>query len=486
MKKLDQFIVKSFLGPFVLTFLIVIFALMLQFLWLYIDELVGKGLSVLVILEFLGWGSATLIPLALPIATLLASIMTLGGMGEDNELLAMKSAGIPLQRVLLPLIFLSFAVSIGAFFASNNLIPVSYNKIYSLRDDISKTKDEIRIPTGIFYEGIEGYNIRIGSRDENSGSIYNVMVYSHKESKGNTSLTLADSGSIKFSADKKNLVFTLYDGYSYEEEPREYGSSDSSFTLQRIGFTKQEMIISISNYAFQRSDDNKFSSEIMSQNLSQLRVAKDSLDSSYAKVHQFQYRNLISGGGLSFSRELDTAYLGNYKGQIEYDSLFRWDSPKEQRGNLRMAIGQLESAVTLLDNYQIEEFQYIYPLRKIRIERFRKFTLSIACFIFFFIGAPLGAIIRKGGLGTPVIVSMIFFVIYWVVDISGKKLATDGVIGPEVGTLISSAVLFPIGVYLTLKSTRDSSLFNADSYIMFFNKVLNKINSYRGEKSDEV
>lgn len=456
---------------------------MLQFLWLYIDELVGKGLSALVILEFLAWGSATLIPLALPIATLLASIMTLGGMGEDNELLAMKAAGISLQRILRPLIIVSFFLSIGAFFASNNLIPVSYNKIYSLRDDISNTKEEIRIPTGIFYNGIDGYNIRIGSRNEETGSIYNVMVYTHKdEGKGNTSLTLADSGMIKFTADKQNLLFTLFDGYSYEEEPRNFGVTDTLFTFQRIGFTKQEMIISLSNYAFERSDEGRFSDQVMAQNLSQLKNAQDSLDSAYSKVKLYQYTNLISGGGLSFSRELDTAYAKNYTTTIEYDSLFLWKSLYDKSSNLKMVLGQLESAITLLDNYQIEEHQYVYPLRKIRIETYRKFTLSIACFIFFFIGAPLGAIIRKGGLGTPVIVSMLFFVIYWVVDISGKKLATDGVITPAMGTLISSMVLFPIGVYLTWKSTKDSSLFNADSYIMFFDKIMNRINKYRGEK----
>ncbi len=484
MKKLDQFILKSFLGPFVLTFLIVIFSLMLQFLWLYIDELVGKGLGLMVILEFLGWGSATLIPLALPIATLLASIMTLGGMGENSELLAMKAAGISLQRIMTPLIILSFFISIGAFFASNNLIPVSYNKIYSLRDDISKTKEEIRIPTGIFYNGIEGYSIRIGSRDENSGSIYDVMVYSHIKGNGNTSLTLADSGSIKFTADKKNLIFTLFDGYSYEEEPHDPGMLDSPFTLQRIGFKKQEMTISMENYAFQRSSEERFSSEVMTQNLSQLRVAKDSIDSVYTKIKVSQYRNLVSGGGLTFSRELDSSYQSKYIGVFEYDSLFKWKSLDDERQDLRVTIGQLENAVTLVDNFQIEEYQYIYPLRKIRIESLRKFTLSIACLIFFFIGAPLGAIIRKGGLGTPVIVSMLFFVIYWVVDISGKKLATDGVVSPAMGTLISSMVLFPIGVYLTWKSTKDSSLFNAEAYLQFFRKIVDKINRYKGEKAE--
>lgn len=481
MKKLDKFLITSFLGPFILTFLIVIFALMLQFLWLYIDELVGKGLSFWVIIEFLGWGSATLIPLALPIATLLASIMTLGGMGENSELLAMKAAGVPLQRILRPLIVLSFFVSIGAFFASNNLIPVSYNKIYSLRDDIGNTKEEIRIPTGIFYSGIEGYVIRIGSRDKNSGSIYDVMVYAHKDGKGNTTLTLADSGSITFTQDKQNLLFALNSGYSYEEESRPFGSSDTSFKFKRIGFSKQELIISLHDYAFTRSDDGRFSNEVMAQNLSQLKIVRDSLDSASTRQREMQYRSLIIGG-LSYSRELDTAFQKNYTQTAQYDSLFKWRTLEEKRENLSQVHDQLQGAVSLLETFGMEDGLYQSPLRRTKIERFRKFTLSIACFIFFFIGAPLGAIIRKGGLGTPVIVSMLFFVLYWVVDISGKKLAVDGVVTPAMGTLISSMILFPIGVYLTWKATKDSALFNADSYFIFFRKLMERINRYKGEK----
>ncbi|MBO7268817.1 MAG: LptF/LptG family permease, partial [Bacteroidales bacterium] len=192
MKKLDLFVLKSFLGPFIMTFLIVLFVLVMQFLWLYIDELVGKGLSLGVIFEFLGWGSATLFPLALPLATLLASIMTMGSFGENNELLAMKAAGIPLLRILAPLMVLSVFISIAAFFASNNLIPVAYEKIYTLRDDIGKTKEEIKIPTGIFYNGIDGYTLRVVERDEND-MMHNVMVYDHSKGTGNVSLTVADS-----------------------------------------------------------------------------------------------------------------------------------------------------------------------------------------------------------------------------------------------------------------------------------------------------
>ncbi|MFA6334955.1 MAG: LptF/LptG family permease [Bacteroidales bacterium] len=473
MKKIDLFILKSFLGPFVVTFIIVTFALLLQFLWLYIDELVGKGLGLLVIAEFLGWGTATLIPLVLPLATLFASIMTLGDFGENNELLAMKAAGISLPRILSPLIVLSFIISIGAFFAANNLIPVAYNNIYALRYDIKKTKEEIKIPTGVFYDGIENYILRINKRNDKTGRIYDIMVYNHKEQRGNNSLTLADSGSIKLTKDKKDLIFTLYDGYSFDEPAREPG--DTNYALQRIGFKKQEMIISLADYAFQRSDQSQFSKEVMSQNLTQLGHTKDSLDSAYTHIREHQLRNLFVSGGFGFPKQLDSSYIKYHSTALNLDTISRFNSPEEEKGAIRSAIAQMGNAITILDNYQIDEQQYAHPLRKVRVERFRKFTLSIACFIFFFIGAPLGAIIRKGGLGTPVVVSMFFFIIYWVIDISGKKLAVDGVITPAFGTLISSLVLFPIGVYLTWKSTRDSSLFNAEVYITFFKNLLKRV-----------
>jgi len=468
-KKIDILILKSFLGPFVLTFIIVAFALLLQFLWLYIDELVGKGLGFGVIAEFLGWGAATLIPLVLPLSTLFSSIMTMGAFGENNELLAMKAAGISLPRILSPLVVVSVFISIAAFFASNNLIPVAYNNIYALRDDITKTKEEIKIPTGIFYNGIEGYTIRIRNRDENTGQIYGVMVYNHTEKRGNTSLTLADSGSIKLTADKRNLIFNLYDGFSYEEPPR--SSSDTTYPLQRIGFKKESMIISLDSYAFKRSDASKFSNQVMSQNLKQLNHARDSIDSVYTKIKLNQLRNLLYAGGFTYPSQFDTTFQKRVKGSFPVDTILTFESAFREKEVIEASISNLINTMVMLDNYVIDEFSYAYPLRKVRVERVRKFTLSIACLIFFFIGAPLGAIIRKGGLGTPVVVSMFFFVIYWVIDMIGKKLAIDGVITAALGTMISTAVLFPIGAYLTWKSTRDSSLFNAEVYLTFFRNL---------------
>lgn len=472
MKKLDLFILKSFFGPFLMTFLIVTFTLMMQFLWLYIDELVGKGLSLGIIFEFLAWGSATLIPLALPLSTLIASLMTMGNMGENNELLAMKAAGISLQRILKPLIYVSAIISVAAFFASNNLIPVAYNNIYTLREDIGRTKEEIKIPTGIFYNGIDGYTIRVTKNGEN-GAIYEVMVYDHSKNKGNVSITVADSGIIKLSPNKTSLVFTLFNGTNYEEDnQRNYG--DTTLNLNRISFTEQKVIIPLQNYAFKKSDDSKYGSEVMSKNLNQLNKDKDSLDSTFSKLLDGQLRRAIYNSSLTSSYQLDTSERFAKMPLFPIDSLFKWDNPNQELNGVQNAISRIDEQIATADYYEREMYQTAYPLRRTIVERFRKFTLSFACIIFFFIGAPLGAIIRKGGLGTPVIVSAFFFVIYWVVDISGKKLANDGAILPFVGTFISTLVLLPMGIFLTWKSTRDSALFNADAYINFIKNIAKK------------
>jgi len=482
-KKLDRFIIKSFLGPMILTFLIVIFVLVMQFLWLYIDELVGKGLTFGVIMEFLMWGTATLIPLALPLATLLASIMALGNFGENNELLAMKAAGISLQRILTPLIIISVFISIAAFFASNNLIPLSYRKIYALRTDIAATREEIKLPTGIFYNGIDNFSIRINERDPKTGMLYCVMLYDHSEQFGNNTVTLADSGSIKLTTDKRNIILRLYSGFRYQEVPRS-NYLDSSFVMRTIEFDEQQAIISLQDYGFKRSDDDLFGNEIMAQNLRSLGHRRDSLDSIQVSTRtHFRARFLST---FYYSQQLDTAFNKQLSALFPIDSLYPYyESDHQEVILLSQAIDKINAKINMLDNYVMEYNHSAVPLRKTSLEWFRKFTLSLACLIFFFIGAPLGAIIRKGGLGTPVIISVFFFVIYWVIDISGKKLATDGVITPSIGAIISTLVLLPIGVFLTWKSTTDSSLFNADAYIQVVKDLFTSVFQRNKKQSHE-
>ena len=472
MKKLDKFILKSFIGPFIAILLVVIFILVMQFLWLYIDELVGKGLAMSVILEFLFWGSCTLLPLSLPLATLLASMMTLGNFGENNELLAIKASGISLKRVLTPLAIVCFLVSIGAYFASNNLIPVAYNKIFTLRDDIGRTKSEIKIPEGTFYDGIDGYILRVDRHDKESGMMHGVMVYNHTGSKGNTSLTIADSAMMKMSEDKSYLTFDLYSGSSYEEtNTRKY--KDTTLALNSVEFEKQSLIIPLTNYAFHKSDSARYGDEVKSKKLSMLMHDRDSIGhlNDSAMCNNVQY--LIKSKLLRFNSQLDTATKD--LPVVYFEQPVEWKNPDEEIAAIQGAISAANEYNSTLTSFSRDTYMYTFLLRRIDIAILVKFSLSLACFIFFFIGAPLGALIRKGGLGTPAIISVLFFVLYWVVDITGQKLAKDGAIGAVFGVFISSYVLFPIGVFLTWKAVNDSSIFNIDNVKAWWRKVKTKI-----------
>lgn len=475
MKKLDQFILKSFIGPFFAILLVVVFILMMQFLWLYIDELVGKGLSFKVILEFLGWGSATLLPLSLPLATLLSSMMTLGTLGENNELLAIKAAGISLQRVLVPLAISCGIVSVGAFFISNDLIPVAYNKIYTLRDDIGKTKEEIKIPTGTFYNGIDGYILRVDERNDETGMMHGVMVYNHTNNKGNTSLTLADSAQMKMSKDKSYLTFVLYDGSNYEEtNNKKY--RDTTLQLQKIDFHKQELVIPLENYAFQKSDSSRFNDQVKSMNLKQLHHSQDSIGALNNEGKLDNIASMKRSRTLRYNAQLDTIGIKRTTPFVR-DDIRTWKDIDAEIRAVERAIKSAEEIQTSLTSFSRERYHHTYILRLIDIEILKKFALSIACFIFFFIGAPLGALIRKGGLGTPAIISVLFFVAYWVIDISGVKLARDGATGAFHGVFFSSYVLLPTGLFLTWKAINDSSIINMDGIKSAIRKIKAKIMS---------
>lgn len=452
---------------------------MMQFLWLYIDELVGKGLAFKIILEFLLWGSCTLLPLSLPLATLLASMMTVGTLAESNELLAIKSAGISLRRVLIPLGIVCGFISIGAFFAANNLIPVAYNKIYTLRDDIGRTKSEIKIPTGTFYDGIDGYILRVDDRNDETGMMHNVMVYNHTGHKGNTSLTLADSAIMKMSKDKSYLTFSLYNGTNYEEtNTKKY--RDTTLQMQRISFAKQSMIIPLENYAFQKSDSSRFGDEVKSKRLGQLIHDKDSIGHLNDSTKNSNLYDLRRSYTLSFNNQLDTSKHSGVRYDLNVEQLDTWSTLEDEIDACEQASYKANEYISSLTAYTRDTYVYNYYLRRIDIAILGKFALALACFIFFFIGAPIGALIHKGGLGTPAIVSVLFFVLYWVIDITGQKLARDGAINATIGVFVSSYVLFPIGVLLTWKAINDSSIFNSDKVMEWWRKAKVKLmNKFR-------
>ncbi len=479
MKKLDRFIIKSFVGPFFAILFVVVFILVMQFLWLYIDELVGKGLSMKIIFEFLAWGSATMLPLSLPLATLLASMMTLGTLGENNELLAIKAAGISLQRIMIPLAIVSGLISIGAFYVSNDLVPIAYNKIYTLRDDIGKTKGEIKIPTGTFYNGIDGYILRVNERDDDTGMMKGVMVYNHTKNKGNTSLTIADSAMMNMSKDKSYLTFILHDGTNYEEtNDKKY--RDTTLTLQKIDFERQELVIPLENYAFQKSDSSRFNDQVKSMNLKQLHVSQDSIGVIDSNSKEDNLRALRSSRVLRYNSQLDTTrqFGDPPTSNFEDENLGRWKSLTEEIASYEQAKSNAESLQASLTAFARERYYHNYTLRLIDIEILKKFAAALACLIFFFIGAPLGALIRKGGLGTPAIISVLFFVAYWVIDISGTKLAKDGAVGPFHGVFFSTYILLPTGLFLTWKAINDSAIFSTESLKNDFKKIKAKIMGY--------
>lgn len=476
MKKLDQFIIKSFLGPFFGILMVVVFILMLQFLWLYIDELVGKGLGLRIILEFLGWGSATMLPLSLPLATLLASVMTVGQMAENNELIAMKSAGISLTRVLTPLIICAGIISILAFFAVNNLVPVAYNKIFTLRDDIGKTKEEINIPTGTFYDGIDGYVLRIDSKDDKTNMMHGILVYDHTAGKGNVSLTIADSAMLKMSKSKDYLTFQMFSGINYSETNK-MNYRDTSLQLQKTNFRNQKMIIPLQNYAFQKSEQSKFGDQVRAMNLTQLGHGKDSLTHLNDSTWAVNTASFFSRRILRFANQLDTA--SHFLGTTLFDrsKLKKWGSKEEELSAYRNAENMAIEYCTAVSSYENDVYGYIYILRRTDVELLKKFAEALACFILFFIGAPLGAFIRKGGLGVSAIIAVLFFVLYWVVDITGTKLARDGAITAAAGVFISTIVLAPLGAYFTWKAAHDSAIFNTENFGSWWRKIKSKFMS---------
>ena len=474
MKKLDLFILKSFIGPFFAILAITIFILVMQFLWLYIDELVGKGLELKVILEFLMWGSCQVLPLALPLATLLASMMTFGDLGEHYELTAMNSAGVSLARILMPAIAASAVIAVSAFFIGDRLVPYSINQIYTMRDDIGRTKSEIKIPVGTFYDGIEGYILRIDDRDKETGMMYGVMVYDHTTEKGNLRLTVADSGLMKMSKAKDYLTFQLYDGTNYQEtNTRRY--RDTTLALQRIHFSRQEMVIPLENYSFQHSDSARYGEQVRSMSIEQLRHGRDSLaEKSDTGAEKF-LQEIRSSYALQWQSQLDSGWKDPAKKPFDLSrEPSSWENPERRRQAYESALSNASQIQSTLQTQGMEAYEYSRLLRLSEVEIWKKYAQALACFILFFIGAPIGSLIRKGGLGTPAVVSILFFVLYWVVDISGTKLARDGAATPFIGDFISAFVLIPIGVFLTWMAIREKSI-NLDAFKTWRRKLFSKI-----------
>ena len=471
MKKLDKFILTSFIGPFILILLVVVFILVLQTLWVYIDELVGKGLEFSVIAEFMLWGGCIVLPLALPLATLLASMMTIGGMNENNELIALKAAGVSVVRVMIPVMVASLIISIGTYFVINDLVPKAYNEMFTLRDDIKKTKNEIKIPKGVFYDGVDDYVLRVNSTSED-GMMQGVMLYDH-HTKGNTRLTLADSAEMRMSKDKSYLTIKLYNGSNYQETNQK-AYMDTALQLQKIDFTKQEMVVPLQNYAFQKSDSARFGDQVKALPLYRLREDKDTLRIERDSTKAMQLMSTMASTQFMMYRQLDTAASG-IRFDFQDKDYLNFADENALAYALDRAADNARQVQFNLQNYEFGAFDYTVRLRWTMVEFLRRYSQAIACFIMFFIGAPLGALIKKGGIGISAIIAILFFVLYWIVDITVVKLGRDGTVSAWVSASASAIVMLAIGVLLTSKAVHDTDLSNIDTIKNWWRRLRSKV-----------
>jgi len=478
-KKLDILIIKAFIGPFVATFFITLLVLIMQFFWLWIDDFVGKGLSTGIILEFTWYQTAALVPLALPLAVLLSSLMTFGNLGESFELVAIKSAGISLLRFMRPLFIVSLFLCFLAFLFANYIMPVAVLKSKTLLGDIYITKPAFELKEGVFYNKIEGFAIKIGKKEQDS-IIHDVIIY-ERGGVLQDNFIVAKNGVMSITSDRRYLQMKLYDGWRYQERGDRYSTTD----FIRLGFKEYTKQFDLSSLQFRKTSDSMYQNNQQMRNMKQLNQAIDSLKKEVVKVKAetkketlpfFQFATYVDSGW----KKPDSLKLQPAKSfdEVLPDSLRNFINEKT-----RVQVLSANSTNEVLStDYDMKK----KALRLHQIEWHRKIALSAACLVLFLIGAPLGSIIRKGGLGTPLIFAIVFFMVFYFLSNTGQKFAKEGSMSPFVGMWLSTFILVPIGVFLTYKALRDSQLFNKEFYFRLrgnLGKTFKKVVSRRVQLS---
>ncbi len=487
-KRLYLFVLKSFLPLFAMTFFIVLFIVLMQFLWRYIDDLVGKGLAISVLAELFFYAAVSMVPMALPLAVLLASLMTFGNLGERSELTAMKASGVSLIHIMRPLIVLVMVIAVGAFFFQNDVLPKAQVKMWTLLFSMKQKSPEVEIPEGAFYDQIPGYNLYVKHKNRDTGVLYDAMIYDVSKGGDNATILLADSARLAFTKDSKYLYLHLYKGEQFENL-REQRSMDRNVPFRRESFYDKEILIPF-DANFNRLDEGGMRRQYVGKNISELRQTIDSVSlrvdslgdnftrdfraTAFPVVMPSTYLPPIPiPGHTEFTPQAEKPEEATASGRpMNLDSLVMALTPAQRGDVVRAARNLLQArnneiqfkAMTIADEKK--------TIRRHEIELIKKFTLSVACIIFFFIGAPLGAIIRKGGLGTPLVISVLLFLFYYIIDNTGYKMARDGKTAVWFGMWLSTMILLPLGIYVTWKAMNDSSIFNKDVYVNFFRKVL--------------
>jgi lipopolysaccharide export system permease protein len=454
-----------------MTFFIAVFVFFMMFIFKYIDDFVGKGLGAGVLSELFFYFSLTTIPMALPLAILLSSLMAFGNLGEHFELTAMKSSGLSLQRIMRPLIIFILLVSLTAFYFSNNILPYTNLKAGSLLYDVRESKPALMIKAGVFNNSIKGFSIRVNKKDKDGKTLHDIMIYDHRENQGNNVVISARSGMMEHTADKMFLVLTLKDGESYKEMAAS-AKDQRTHPLIRDKFEERVIRFDLSEFKMSRTNEDLFKSNAQMLTLAQLDDAVDSLKAKNTR-RRADFSNQLRK---SYYMKSTEAFDKQKKESPEPAVVSSFDKlSKSQKLTLidmasNLTRGAKAYAESVANDYDAEESSIV----RYDIERHRKFTLSIACLVLFFIGAPLGAIIRKGGFGMPMVVSFIFFIIFHILSITGEKLVKEGTMPAYQGMWIATGILLPIGIFLTYKATSDSSLFDVNSYFEPIKKLLKR------------
>jgi lipopolysaccharide export system permease protein len=461
-KKLDKLIIRAFIGPFLATFLISLFVLVMQFFWLWIDDLVGKGLDIFTIATLISYVAATAVPLALPLALLLSSIMTFGNLGESFELVAIKSSGIPLLRFMMPLLFVAVFIGGISFIFGNNIIPIANLKLERMKYDLIVAKPAFDIKEGVFYNKIEGYVIKLGKKEKDDSTIRNIIIY-EKNYGLQDHMMIAESGVMRVTPDKKYLEFTLKNGWRYEEKGNR-GVLNTEFI--RLGFKEYKKLFDLSSFKIGDTPDSLFQTHQKMLSVRQIGKVIDSLE--HIEPYYYSRNQNQLGPYFRFSAYQDSVQPKVHPVTITAKN-FKELIPDSLKNIAReRAYSQLNATKGLVDMLAVEQDNKEKELRGHKIEWQRKFTLAFACIVLFMIGAPLGSIIRKGGLGSPLVFAVIFFIIFHLFNTFGEKFVKENVMSPFTGMWLSTFILVPIGAFLTHKAMRDSQLFNKEFYFRFY------------------
>lgn len=459
---------------FIGTFFICLFIFMMQFLWKYVDDMVGKGLEVSVLAQFFFYSALTLVPLSLPLAILLAALITFGNFGERFELLAMKAAGVPLLKIMRPLIIFITFICCVSFYFQNVIGPIAETKLWTLLLSMKQKSPEVDIPEGVFYDEIDGYNLYVKHKNRKTGMLYDVLIYNFEKGFENAQIIKADSGRLEMTADKQHLYLHLYSGEQFENL-KSQNMSQKNVPYRREAFREKHAIIEF-NSDFNMVDAGFMSNHSRSKDMKMLQAGIDSMKVLNDSVGRVYYQEAMGGTYKPTSTvlskqdtvKIETANLRFYN----VDSLYNVATLAQKQKILSTAVSRAESAASDWSFKSFSLLQTESNLRRHMTSWHDKLTLSLACLIFFFIGAPLGGIIRKGGLGMPVVVSVLIFIIYYIINNTGFKMARDGKWIVWMGMWTSTAVLAPLGAFLTYKSNNDSVVLNADAYINWFKKIV--------------